>query len=170
MPPRILPLALLALSTFACTHPARVRAGAVVTTIPASQLVLADSLESRALTHVLPGYPYALQLQGVSARFFAFAIVDTAGRVDMRSVRFGRGAGRPFYDAVCKVLPRMRFAPIRREGEARPALVVLPYSFAIGGDTAAGRPQTPEAEVFRQIIRRTGMDSVLTSVAPRPHC
>ncbi len=167
---RILSLALLAVATLGCTHHALDRGPSPVTTIPTSQLVLADSMESRGTTHEFPRYPYAAQTQGVSARLVAFFVVDTVGHVDIRSVRFGLDADRLFYAAVCDALTRMRFAPIRRDGQARPALVVLPYSFTIGDGAAGGRALVPDPESFRRIIRAAGMDSTLISLARRPRC
>ncbi len=167
---RILSLALVAVATLACTRRGLDRGPGVVTTIPTSELVLADSIESRATTHEFPRYPYEAQSQGVSARLVAFFVVDTVGRVDIRSVRFGLDADRLFYASVCDALTRMRFAPIRREGRARPALVMLPYSFTIGGDASASRAMVPEWESFHQMIRAIGMDSTLISLALRPRC
>ena len=167
---RLASLTLLVLSVAACTHPAPERGPRAVTTIPAAQLVFADSLESRPTTEVLPRYPVNLQAQEVPAAFFAYVIVDTVGRVDVSSARFGRAAQRPFYDAVCSVLPRIRFAQVRRNGQARPALVVLQYSFMIGDDTTAHRKLLDKAGLIRQMIRSQGMDSTLAILAGQPRC
>ncbi|NUQ20625.1 MAG: hypothetical protein HOQ09_06655 [Gemmatimonadaceae bacterium] len=160
----------------ACTRPAPERRTVVaVTSIPASQLVLADSAESRPTTHELPRYPHALQAEAVSARLVAFFVVDTIGRVDMPSVRFGGNVAPGFYSAVCLTLSRSRFAPIRREGRARPALVLQPFSFTVGDgpptpDTVELRTLAGEAEQYRRMIRAEGLESALASLAPRPRC
>ena len=167
---RKLSLALLVVTVVACNHPAPDQGPRPVTTIPASQLVFADSLESRPVTEILPQYPLNLQAQGVPAGFFAFVVVDTAGHVDVNSARFGREAPKAFFTAVCQVLPRMRFVPIRRDGEARPALVVLQYSFMTGADTTAHRKVLAEAGLIRHMIRDEGMDSTLATLARQPRC
>ena len=159
-------LAASALLTLACASPALVHGAGPMTTIPASQLVLADSAESRPLTHQFPLYPFALQAQGVTARFVAYFVVDTAGRVDIHSVRFGLDADRAFYEAVCTALGRTRFTPIRREGQPRAALVVQPYSFSIGSPPEF----VSNAESYRQAIRQAGMDSTLVTLSRRPRC
>lgn len=140
-----------------------------------SDLVLADSAESKPLDELHPQYPALMQQDGVSAKLVAAFVVDTTGRVEIGSVRFLLDAPRPFAIAICDVLRKQRFEPVRRDGQRHPALVLAPYGFFVGGadqDTgdAHWARERPNVEALRAVIARTGLPNARSQLASRPGC
>jgi periplasmic protein TonB len=83
-----------------------------------------------------PRYPEMLRDAGVEGQVLAQFVVDTLGRVDMRSFRVLAADHDLFADAVRLTVPRMRFLPAEvgvQSGRPRkvPQLVQMPFSFSI---------------------------------------
>jgi hypothetical protein len=175
--PAILLLATAALPAIACVPHRRATPASLSTALiwPAD-LVLGDSADPKPLNHQLPMYPLEMQTEGRSAKLVAAYVVDTTGRVDLASVRFLLDAPRPFERAICSVLRKKRFEPLRRDGHLHPALVLEPYGFFIGGsndssdDGSKWTRERPDVEAARQVIERTGLPDAHAQLESRPGC
>jgi hypothetical protein len=136
----------------------------------ASTLVFAtDSAPRAAPGSRGPSYPRAMKEQGVEAAVPVAFIVDTAGRVEPRSVSFlSPVAPQGFRTSICEFLLRARFEPLRQDGGARRALVLEPFLFGLeGGRFYHARPDMGPQ---REAARRLGLDSTLALLDRQPHC
>jgi TonB family protein len=61
--------------------------------------------------HLQPTYPEALRKRGESGSVDVRFVIDSTGRIDMRTVRVIRSTDPEFTDAVLRVLPMARFNP-----------------------------------------------------------
>ncbi|MFL5562482.1 MAG: hypothetical protein ACJ79K_13495 [Gemmatimonadaceae bacterium] len=180
MPRVVLLLVFAALSTVACVsrshpsgHMAPPRPAALVW--PAD-LVLADSTDVKPVKHVFPTYPSAYESEGREAKLVAVYVLDTAGVVDLGSVRFLLEAPRAFASAIGDALRKERFVPLRRDGRLHPALVADAFGFFSGepdereDGNARWLRERPNVEALRQEIRRRGLTDVHRELAARPGC
>jgi TonB family protein len=78
-----------------------------------------------------PAYPDALRMAGKEGRVVARFVVDEAGRVEEKTVRFVRSDNVLFDEAVRSALPRMRFAAAEIAGRKVRQLVEMPFVFAL---------------------------------------
>ena len=85
----------------------------------------------RIVASARPRYPDALRQAGVSGRVVARFVVDSTGRIDMRSVQFIESAHPLFTSAVADVLPSFRFRPSRIGNRSVSTLGEMPFEFAI---------------------------------------
>ena len=83
--------------------------------------------------YAAPHYPDELRGAGVEGAVVATFVVDTTGRVDVRSVRITSSTDPQFSRAVCAAVPRFRF----RRADGRPLLFPVrtsaPFTFSIAG-------------------------------------
>lgn len=85
----------------------------------------------RIVASARPRYPDALRQAGIAGRVVARFVVDSTGRIDMRSVQFIESAHPLFTAAVADVLPSFRFRPSRIGNHAVSSLGEMPFEFAI---------------------------------------
>lgn len=78
-----------------------------------------------------PRYPEALRSAGISGRVLVQFAVDTAGRVELQSVRVLESTHEQFERAVRDVLPRYRFVPAEVGGKRVRMTAQMPFEFAI---------------------------------------
>ena len=78
-----------------------------------------------------PRYPSDLLEQSVEGEVLAEFLIDTAGRVDPKSVAVRKMTRPAFGRAVIDVLPQMRFRPHRLNGCLVEAVVLLPFAFKV---------------------------------------
>ena len=79
------------------------------------------------LNGVFPQYPVALRGTGRGVRVVAAFTVDTAGRVEPRTVLIAESNDARYAAEVCGALPRMAFTPARRHGRPVRARVAEPF-------------------------------------------
>ncbi|HKG90391.1 MAG TPA: TonB family protein, partial [Gemmatimonadaceae bacterium] len=79
----------------------------------------------------IPRYPEMLRQASIGGTVLAQFVVDTLGRVDLRSIRVLRSDHELFSDAVRLNLPRMRFLPAQVGDRKVPQLVQMPFTFAV---------------------------------------
>lgn len=142
---------------------------AVAPTVPAD-IVLADDADVTRVAGQLPRYPEAMQRNAIEARPIAVYVVDTAGRPGLASLRFANEVQAAFRLAICEALGEARFAPVRRDGVARPALFVDPYGFFVGDMPKPWTRNGPEVRAIHAEIERVGIQSYLAQLASRPGC
>jgi periplasmic protein TonB len=82
-----------------------------------------------ALPGNTPRYPSVLQEAGVEGTVVMQFVVDTAGRIESRSVRTVRSDHAMFERAVMDALPRMRFVPAEVGGRKVRQLVEQAFGF-----------------------------------------
>jgi periplasmic protein TonB len=80
---------------------------------------------------VPPRYPEALRRAGVEGDVVVRFLVDTTGRIDMRSVEVVDAAHDAFAAAVRETLAKMRFSPSTTGERKVPALAVMPFRFRL---------------------------------------
>jgi hypothetical protein len=133
-------------------------------------VVLADTTESRPLERsVVLRYPIVERSTGVEAGFYAAFVIDTLGRVERPTITFSDDAGAPFRQSVCAYLEDVHFAPVKRYGGARRALVVTVYTFSLNGGYERWAKKV-SAEPLRRVVERDGVDQVAPLLEKKPHC
>lgn len=80
---------------------------------------------------VPPRYPEALRRAGVEGEVVVKFLVDTMGRVDMRTVEILRSTHEAFTAAVRETLARLRFSPAIASERKTNALAVMPFRFTL---------------------------------------
>jgi TonB family protein len=78
-----------------------------------------------------PGYPKALLYRGVEATFTTFFVVDTAGRVDVSTIKIPPSVDARFSQSVRDVLKRWHFLPAETRGHRVRQLVEQTFEFRI---------------------------------------
>jgi TonB family protein len=77
-----------------------------------------------------PRYPAALKKAGISGEVWAQFVVDTTGRVDMRTFKALKSSGLEFTAAVKAVLPTWRLDPAIRQGKKVKQVVQQSFVFS----------------------------------------
>ena len=77
-----------------------------------------------------PQYPAALKRAGISGEVWAQFVVDTTGRVDMRTFKALKSSGLEFTAAVKAVLPTWRLDPAIRQGKKVKQFVEQSFVFS----------------------------------------
>jgi TonB family protein len=87
------------------------------------------------LMHIIsqgkPRYPEVLRQSGIDGHVLVQFVVDTAGYVDMRSVKFINSSHDLFTQAVRNALPSFRFKPAEVNGQRTAALAEMPFEFEV---------------------------------------
>ena len=83
------------------------------------------------ITPATPRYPESLRSAGVDGRVLVQFTVDTAGRVDLSSVRILESTHDLFTRAVRDALGKFRFVPAQVGGRRVSALAQMPFEFHI---------------------------------------
>jgi protein TonB len=97
-----------------------------------NQLWNARELMMRLLEEpVPPHYPESLRRAGVEGEVVVKFVVDTTGRVDMRSIEILKSTHGAFSTAVRETISRLRFAPATSGERKIPALAVMPFHFTL---------------------------------------
>lgn len=134
-----------------------------------TDLVIADSGEAQPAS---PGlflkYPADAKARGIEGGFASVFVVDTAGRVEYRTVSFTADAPPELRDAVCSYLRGLRLTPVVRDGHVRRALVVNPWVFGLEGGRWMG--QRYDASPLRSAIASEGAATAIFQLERQPHC
>jgi protein TonB len=80
---------------------------------------------------VAPRYPESLRRAGIEGDVVVRFLVDTAGRVDMRTVEVMRSTHEAFTAAVRETLSKLRFSPAMAGERKANALAVMPFRFTL---------------------------------------
>ena len=137
--------------------------------VRATELVVADRGETMPVDRLTaPRYPPAARQSGVEAQFFAVAVLDTVGRIEMPSVTFLGAAPDQFRGAVCDYYRRVALTPVIRDRQPRRALVVAPWVFALQGGALEGK-QLDESGL-RNALKGQGVAAYLPQLDSLPHC
>jgi protein TonB len=80
---------------------------------------------------VPPRYPESLRRAGVEGDVVVRFLVDTLGRVDMRTVEVMRSTHEAFTAAVRETLSKLRFSPAMAGERKSNALAVMPFRFTL---------------------------------------
>lgn len=80
---------------------------------------------------VPPRYPEGLRRAGVEGSVLVKFVVDTTGRVDMRSVEVMRSTHEAFTAAVRETLERLRFQPSSSGERKVKAVAMMPFQFTL---------------------------------------
>lgn len=132
-------------------------------------IVVADSTVARVpLTKSVPRYPMRERMHGVEAAFVTVFVLDTLGRVEIGSVSFFEDPPRAFAESVCDYFRNSRYAPLRVEGASTPALVVVPWVFALEGGKWLNR--SLDVSGLRERLRREGAVAALAEFRGLAHC
>ena len=157
--------ALLAISVFLLPGCSKSRYG------DDQDVVLAEVLESNATSSDQPHeYPKDSLGNRQGANFLAAFLVDTTGHVDMKTVSFVRDAPAHLRGQVCKNLAGDIFRPVTRSGRLRRALVVRPFDFLPGGQSATVVTAGMRFDSTRAAIEAKGIHASLAELENRPHC
>jgi protein TonB len=80
---------------------------------------------------VPPRYPESLRRAGVEGDVVVKFLVDTTGRIDMRSIEVINSTHDAFTASVRETLAKMRFSPSMIGERKVPALAVMPFRFTL---------------------------------------
>ncbi|HEY0777508.1 MAG TPA: energy transducer TonB [Gemmatirosa sp.] len=111
-----------------------------------------DTLAEPDPATMVPTYPPVLKAQGVGGTVVVKFVVDTMGRVDMRTFRVLRTDDTAFTRAVRATVARAEFLPALLDGRKVRQYVEQPFTFAVDvvtrprlGVPAAGAPRAGAA-------------------------
>lgn len=90
-----------------------------------------------------PRYPESLQVAGVSGTVIAAFVIDTTGRVVMRTFKVVFSNNELFTEAVMAALRSARFYPAEKDGHPVNELGTTPYTFNVGTRGGSENPQQP---------------------------
>jgi TonB family protein len=76
-----------------------------------------------------PSYPESLRMANTQGEVLMQFVIDTMGRVEMRTVKVLKGTDPLFVQAVHEALPQMRFRPAEIKGRKVRELVQEPFAF-----------------------------------------
>lgn len=85
------------------------------------------------LTPAKPRYPESLRSASIDGRVLVEFLVDTTGRVDMKSIRVISSTHDLFTKAVIDALPAFRFKPAELNGHHIAARAQMPFEFQLSG-------------------------------------
>jgi protein TonB len=80
---------------------------------------------------VPPRYPESLRRAGIEGEVVVQFVVDTTGRVDLRTVEVLRSTHDAFTTAVRETVAKLRFAPATGGERKMRALAVMPFHFTL---------------------------------------
>ena len=143
--PLAIPVGLPAVDLLPATGPIEFRSGPIATPavtcegqcgespiIDGRQVWSGNDLMMRLLNEpVPPRYPEALRRAGVEGDVVVKFVVDTTGRIDMRSIEIMRSTHDAFAAAVRETLEKLRFAPAFSGERKIRALAVMPFHFTL---------------------------------------
>jgi TonB family protein len=96
------------------------------------------------ISSAFPKYPAALRAANVEGQVIAQFVVDTTGRVDVRTFEVKSSDHDEFTAAVADALPALRFSPARVGGHPVKQLVRMPFMFSL-----SNRGSSPGASIRR---------------------
>jgi hypothetical protein len=102
---------------------------------PDAKVYFEYQVEQRAISAfgaARPQYPASLRGSGVTGSARAQFVVDTAGGVDLRTLKITAATNDLFITEVRRALPSMRFSPARIGGHAVRQLVMTEFPFTEG--------------------------------------
>jgi TonB family protein len=113
-------------------------------------------------------YPPGARRVGVEAGVVVAFVIDTAGRVEPRTMTFLEPAPSfEFQQSLCDWTHTVRFATPLVDGRPRRVLVVQPFGFSLG-DNAPDRQ--PDAEPYSARLRNAAPIAVVEYLKRQPHC
>ena len=98
-----------------------------------------------------PEYPAVERNEGQEATAMVAMIVDTSGRVIVPSLRFVRDAPPAFRRSICDFAWRATFTPARVNERVTAALVVMDFSFSLGGSPRLREPTVEVEKLLRSL-------------------
>jgi protein TonB len=90
-----------------------------------------NDLLMRIVTPATPRYPESLRQAGLDGRVLVRFVVDTVGRIDLRSVQVVESTHDLFTRAVRDILGNFRFKPAEAKGHRVRAMAEMPFEFQI---------------------------------------
>lgn len=98
-----------------------------------------------------PRYPSQLRAARIEGDVVAKFVVDTTGRVDMRTFELISSTHDAFTAAVREHLPSMKFSPAQAANRKVKQLVQMPFTFAIARDSSEARSRSESPNTRDQI-------------------
>jgi len=108
----------------------------------ADSVYIAEQVDSPAAydeRSAAPAYPDSLRRAGIGGSVMAQFVVDTAGRVEMETVRLHDSTNPQFTESVRVALPRMLFRPAVLNGRKARQIVEVPFKFRVVATTDTSR-------------------------------
>ena len=118
-------------------------------------------------------YPEGERKRSVEASFAVAFVLDSTGRAEYPSVSFIGNAAPTFLGEVCRFLRGARYAPVKRDGSLRRALVVTDFTFTLEPQHEV-EPRTHVQPVNVEKLRRTfvakGLAESVKELETHRHC
>lgn len=127
-------------------------AGATEEFAEAFEVVDVDSVAVRDPSSAAPAYPPELMRAGVAGWAAVRFVVDSTGRVDMRTVETLGFTSIEFFLAVKEAMPRMRFRPAMVGDRPVRQLAEQMFRFEIQRPDSAPRPDSARRTVARERV------------------
>jgi hypothetical protein len=119
----------------------------------------------------LPKFPSDLESKGISGAVLVAYVIDTTGRIDLKSASFLNAAHPDFANAVCDYLPRVRYEPFLAGNTKLRILVVQLHEFIAPGPES---PEISEASLLQSRTEdefmRTPVAAIIDELDKLPHC
>ena len=119
-----------------------------------------------------PRYPVDLVKQMPSGSPVVAFVIDTTGRVEVRTATFLNASRKEFVLSVCDVLPKLRFQPFVLEGRKWRVLLVTTYGFNNWAklDTATLNAASTLVKRSQEDFSTKPIGAVVEQLLPLPHC
>jgi TonB family protein len=127
-------------------------AGATEEFAEAFEVVDVDSVAVRDPSSAAPAYPPELMRAGIAGWAAVRFVVDSTGRVDMRTVETLGFTSIEFFLAVKEAMPRMRFRPAMVGDRPVRQLAEQMFRFEIQPADSAQRPDSARRTVARERV------------------
>ena len=131
-----------------------------------------SGLRSDPAVRVSQRYPDRARAANRTAAPVAAFVVDTLGRVELPTASFLNDSDREFRQAVCELLPQLRFEPFILDGQKWRVLLVQFYAFntwqapdSVGVARARALMHERQENYARQPVA-----AVVSDLERRPHC
>jgi hypothetical protein len=160
------------LITLTLAHPVGAQEAKTGTRFRDPAHITGDPTGLRLSTLIGPRYPdRARAAEQTAAPVVAF-VVDTVGRVELSTASFLDDAEPVFREAVCEMLPQLRFEPLVLAEQKMRVLLVQFYAFnTLVTPDLAGQARAQALMNERQEAYATQpVENVIPELERRPHC
>ena len=119
-----------------------------------------------------PKYPRDLEMEHVTGAPVVAFVIDTTGRIELKTATFLNAPRPEFAKAVCDFLPTLRFKPFLVEDQKWRVLLVQIYAFNTWAvpDTAGRRAASTLVSRSQEEFAMKPIGKVIEQLEILPHC
>lgn len=122
--------------------------------------------------HAFPRYPQDLEHKQITGAPVVAFVIDTSGRVEIKTATFLNDPRAEFAKAVCDLLPRLHFQPFMVGAQRWRVLLVEMYAFNTWAvpDTSGRRAAASLVSQSQEQFATKPIEQVVKQLDTLPHC